>query len=82
MSQNMNLPIQFMQMMRKGDNPQQLIMNMMTQNASSNPILSNLLSLAQQNKGADIEKIARNLLSSQGYDFDKEFAAFKTNFGM
>lgn len=81
MSQNMQLPMQFFQMMRQGGNPQQLIINMMAQNASSNPILSNLLSLAQQGKSADIEKIARNLLSSQGYDFDKEFTSFKNNLG-
>lgn len=81
MSQNMNMPMQFLQMMQRGGNPQQLILNIMAQNASSNPILSNLLSLAQQGKSADIEKVARNLVSSRGYDFDKEFASFKSSLG-
>lgn len=81
MSQNMNMPMQFLQMMRQGKNPQQLMLNMMAQSAGNNPVLSNLLSLARQGKSADIEKVARNLLSSQGYDFDKEFASFKTNMG-
>lgn len=81
MSQNINMPMYFLQMMRQGKNPQQLMFNMMTQSASNNPILSNLLSLAQQGKSADIEKVARNLLSSQGYDFDKEFASFRTTLG-
>lgn len=81
MSQNMSMPMQMFQMIKRSGNPQQFMLNMMSQNSSNNPILSNLLSLAQQGNSAGIEKIARNILSSQGYDFDKEFASFKTSLG-
>ena len=36
----------FMQMARNG-NPQQMVMNMLQQNAQGNPIFANILSLAQ-----------------------------------
>ena len=42
----------------------------------------NLLSLAQQGKTADIEKIARNICAQRGVDFDKEFTAFKQSLGL
>jgi hypothetical protein len=41
----------------------------------------NLINLARQGKTAEIERIARNMASQRGIDFDKEFAAFKRQFG-
>ncbi len=66
----------FMQMMRTGGDPQAMVMTMLNQRAAGNPMLQNLLALAQQGNGTDIEKIARNMLKSQGLDFDKEFGEF------
>jgi hypothetical protein len=43
---------------------------------------ANLLSLAKQNRSADIEQIARNICSQNGKDFDKEFNAFKQMLGI
>ena len=43
--------------------------------------LSEILELAKNNQTSEIEKIARNLMSQQGLDFDKEFLAFKQNLG-
>ena len=37
------------------------------------PLGVNLLNLAKQNRGADIEQVARNLMREQGKDFDTEF---------
>jgi hypothetical protein len=37
----------------------------------------NLIRLAREGNGAEIEKIARNLACQRGVDFDKEFQAFK-----
>lgn len=76
MQMNGQMPMQLLQMLRGGGNPQQLVMNMLQQSAGSNPMVANLLSMAQQGNGAGIEQVARNLLSSQGYDFDKEFSSF------
>lgn len=81
MSSNMN-PIQLMQYIRKSGNPQQFMINIMQEQSSNNPVMTNLLSLAKANKTEDIENIARNLLKEQGKDFDKEFANFKQMFGL
>ncbi len=70
----------FMQMMRSGGNPQQLVLNMLSARAEGNPMMANLLQLAQQGDSANIEQIARNMLKSQGLDFDKEFGEFKALF--
>ena len=74
--------MQFMQMMRNGNNPQTMIMNMLQQQAGNSPLGQNLLKLAQNNDGKGIEQIARNLCSQRGLDFDKEFAAFKQQLGL
>lgn len=77
-----NSLMQFMQMMRNGNNPQTMIINMLQQQAGNSPLGQNLLKLAQNNDGKGIEQIARNLCSQRGLDFDKEFAAFKQQLGL
>lgn len=75
-------PVQLIQMIKGGKNPQQLMLNILQQNAQGNPMLQNLMMLAKNNRTADIEQIARNLAKEQGIDFDKEFNAFKQQFGL
>lgn len=77
----MNL-MQMIQLMKSGGNPQLFIMNMLEQQSGNNPMMKNLLGLAKQGKGADIEQIARNIVKEQGRDFDKEFAGFKQTLGL
>lgn len=74
--------IQFMQMFRNGNNPQQLIIQMLQQQAGDNPIGQNLLKMAQNNDGKGIEQVARNMCAQRGLDFDKEFANFKQQIGL
>ncbi len=81
MASNMN-PMQMMQFIRNGGNPQQFVMNMLEQQSGNNPMVANLLDLAKHNKTSDIEQIARNMLKEQGKDYDKEFANFKQMFGL
>ena len=69
-------------MIREGQNPQQVLLNLLDQQAQSNPIYANLATLARENKSKEIELIARNLAKERGIDFDKEFANFKRNFGL
>ena len=40
-------PIQLIQMIKGGQNPQQLIMNILQQQGQNNPILNNAINLAQ-----------------------------------
>lgn len=77
-----NSIMQFMQMVRSGGNPQQLMMNMLQKQVSNNPIGQNLLKMAQNNDGKGIEQVARNLCAQRGLDFDTEFAAFKRQLGL
>lgn len=74
--------MQLMQVIRGGANPQQLVMNMLEQQMSNNPIGQNLIQLAKNGDGVGIEQIVRNLAKSQGIDFDKEFTSFKKMMGL
>jgi hypothetical protein len=75
-------PLQIIQMIKGGQNPQQLMLNIMQQNMGNNPVYSNLMQLAQNNQTKDIEAFARNYAKQQGFDFDKEFNSFKRNLGL
>ena len=82
MNTNMN-PIQLIQMIQQGKNPEQLMLSILEQYASNNnPLLSNLILLAKEGKGKDIEQIARNIVNEKGLDFDVEFNKFKQQFGI
>ena len=75
-------PMQLIQMIKSGQNPQQLMLNMLQNRAQSNPVGANLLALAQNNNAQGIEQFARNFCASRGVDFDKEFTNFKNNLGL
>lgn len=70
------------QMVKNRQNPEQMMLQYLQQQAQQNPMGQNLLSLAQSGNAADIEKIARNICAQHGVDFDKEFAAFKQSLGL
>lgn len=75
-------PIELIQMIKNGKNPQQLMLSVLDRQAQGNPIYGNLKTLAKEGRTADIERFARNLAESQGMDFDKEFNAFRRKFGL
>ena len=72
---------QIINMIKSGQNPQQVMMNLL-QGMQNTPMGVNLLNLAKQNRGADIEQVARNLMREQGKDFDTEFQAFRKTYGL
>lgn len=73
-------PMDIIEMIRSGRNPQQVLINILENGvAENNPIMANLLDLAKHNRTADIERVARNLCKERGLDFDKEFNNFKSN---
>ena len=75
----MNNPLEIVKsFMGKGGNPQQIIENVMKNN--NNPMMNNLLQMAQKGDKQGIENFARNLYKEQGRDFNKEFADFMSNF--
>lgn len=81
MTTNSN-PMQILQFVKKSKNPQQAVYNIVEKQMGNNPIFSNLLALAKNNKGEEIENIARNLCKERGVDFDKEFNSFRQNLGL
>lgn len=74
-------PMQLIQMLRNGQNPQNMLIQALRQQGS-NPMTENLITLIQNNDRAGLEQLARNLAQSQGKDFDKEFASFKQKMGL
>lgn len=69
-----------LQMIKSGQNPQQIMLSILGQNTT--PLSQNLLNLARQGNTAEIEKIVRNLYAQQGgTNFDQDFTAFKKSLG-
>ena len=68
-------------LIKSGKNPQEVVLDTLSTPMSKTAVGANLISLARQGKTAEIEQIARNMMASQGKDFDKEFNAFKKQWG-
>ena len=74
-------PNVLLQLIKQGQNPQQLMLKVLSGQANT-PLIKNLLSLAQEGRTDEIEKIVRNLYAQQGgKDFDQDFEAFKKSLG-
>ena len=74
--------MEIINMIKNGQNPQQIVMSILEGNLKETPMGANLLELAKNKNTPEIEKIARNLYEQRGLDFDKEFSAFKQQFGL
>lgn len=75
-------PAMLIQAIKNGQNPQQLLLNIMKNNMSQTPFGANLYKLAQEGNTPEIERIARNLAQERGIDFDREFPAFVQRLGL
>ncbi len=73
-------PMQLIQMIKGGKNPQQLILNILQQQGQNNPIISNAVNMAQNGNTSGLQMLARNLAAQRGLDFDKELANLKNQF--
>ena len=74
----MNNPMQFMNMLRGIKNPKDAVLNMVKSN--NNPMIKNLVEMAEKGNTEGVENFARNIFKEQGRDFDKEFGEFTKNF--
>ena len=74
----MNNPMQFMNMLKGVKNPNDAVINMIKSN--NNPMIKNLVEMAEKGDNQGVENFARNLYKQQGRDFDKEFNEFMSNF--
>lgn len=73
----MNNPINFIKNLLANANPQTIAMKMI---GNGNPVLGNLVQMAEKGDEKGIENFARNLFKEKGKDFDKEFSDFMSNF--
>lgn len=72
----MNPMMMLKQYMMKGMTPKGILSQM----GINNPILTNVMSMAQNGNSKGVEDFARNICKQKGLDFDNEFNKFKSNF--
>lgn len=76
-------PMEIILAIKNGQNPEQIMLKVLENGiGNSNPLIANLITLAKDNRGAEIEMIARNLAKEKGLDYDKEFNAFRQKWGL
>lgn len=69
-------------MIRSGQNPQQLMLSVLENNMSSTPMGRNIMDLAKSGNNADLEKIARNVAQQRGINYDEAMGNLKRMLGM
>lgn len=71
----MNNPMQLINMLK---NPKEAVINIVKSN--NNPMIKNLVEMAEKGDNQGIENFARNIMKEQGRDFDTEMNEFMKNF--
>lgn len=71
-------PMNFLKGMMGINNPKDMVIKMMGQ--TGNPMINNLINMANKGDTKGVEEFARNYMKEQGKDFDKEFGNFMNNF--
>lgn len=61
--------------MLNGMTPKGIVQKM----SGNNPILNNVIGMAENGNIKGVEEFARNICNQKGINFDKEFANFKNN---
>ena len=70
-------PMQMLQnFITRGFSPQKIVEQMV----GSNPMMSNLIKMANDGDTNGVETFARNMFKEKGRDFDKEFSEFRSKF--
>jgi hypothetical protein len=70
----MNNAIQLFNMIKGIKNPKNAVINMVKSN--NNPMIKNLVQMAEKGDNKGIEEFARNLYKEQGRNFDEEYSNF------
>lgn len=73
-------PMQLIQLLQ-GGNPQQVLINLLQQEAGSNPVMNNALNLVQHKDAKGIEILARNIAEEKGIDPDQAVANIRKQLG-
>lgn len=73
-------PLQMIKLaMSGGKNPQEIVKQMIGNN--NNPIIQNLVKMAENGDYQGVENVARNMFKEQGRDFDAEIKDFQNLIG-
>lgn len=75
-------PMQLMQMIRNGGNPQQAIINIMKKQSGNSPVINNAINMMKKGDSAGLEKLARNLCKEKGINPDDMLSQVKNQFGL
>lgn len=75
-----NLIMNFIQMLRNAQNPQQMMVNTLKQQTGNNPVMNNALQMMEKGDGVGIEKLARNLCKERNVNADEMFKQVKEQF--
>lgn len=75
------IPIQIMQLMR-GNNPQQVLLSMLRQQSSNNPMLGNVVQMIEKNDRNGLEQLARNLANERGINVDDVYRQIEEQFNV
>jgi len=67
-------------LVKSGGSPEKLAKQMINSQFQSNPIINNLIEMAQKGDEKSVENFARNMCKEKGTDFDKEFSNFMSQF--
>lgn len=71
-------PMDVFKNMLKTTTPKNVVMKLIKNN--TNPMIINMINMANNGDTKRLENVARNILKEQGIDFDKEFSNFMSNF--
>ena len=74
-------PMQLMQLIRSGGNPQAMI-NMLRQQTGNNPILNNALNMVEKGDAKGLEQLGRNLCKEKNIDVDSALGQIRNMMGM
>lgn len=75
-------PMQLMQMICNGGNPQQAIINIMKNQSGNSPVINNAINMMEKGDSAGLEKLARNLCKEKGINPDDMLSQVKNQFGI
>lgn len=75
-------PMQLMQMIRSGGNPQQAIINIMKKQSGNNPVMNNAINMMEKGDNAGLEQLARNLCQEKGINPEDLLSQVKSQFGI
>lgn len=74
----MNNPINMIKALMGKMSPKDMAISMLKNN--SNPMLSNLIDMANKGDTKGVEEFARNICKEKNIDFNKDFTDFMNNF--